>query len=234
MGGFGSGRRRGWPRATVDSCFAIDVNRLRKWGGLTPGTSCALSWIGDDDQAPSIELHAGADRVTLSYRVRIGDDASQDVEECVLVVRAACRLGGDRPYFLCPGVVGGIACARRAVKLYALGPYFLCRRCNQVPYTSQSASSGVRANRRAQKIRDRLGGSTNLLLPFPTRPKGMWWRTYARLRDDHRRADIRADEVFSARTQRLLAWARKSNGRGRSAWTAHRLPSLSTRNEAAS
>jgi hypothetical protein len=32
-----------------------------------------------------------------------------------------CRFGGVRPYFVCPGIVNGIACGRRVLKLYGCG-----------------------------------------------------------------------------------------------------------------
>ena len=35
---------------------------------------------------------------------------------------------------------------------------------------------------RAQKLRERLGGSLCIDDPFPAKPKGMHWKTYAKLR----------------------------------------------------
>jgi hypothetical protein len=53
-------------------------------------------------------LRAEADRVHLSYRVRINGGEWEDVAETVRIVRVPCRLGGSRPYFICPGVVDGV------------------------------------------------------------------------------------------------------------------------------
>ena len=43
--------------------------------------------------------------------------------------------------------------------------------------------------RRAQAIRERLGATRNLCLPFPDKPKGMHWQTYFRLFREHQEAD---------------------------------------------
>jgi hypothetical protein len=127
------------------------------------------------------------------------------VAEAVRVARVPCRFGGCRPYFLCPGVVDGVACGRRVAKLHGAGRYFLCRRCHRLAHASQGEAAWDRALRRANKIRARLGGEPGMASPFPDRPKGMWRRTYARLRRRALEAEMLADEAFDGRLERLRA-----------------------------
>jgi hypothetical protein len=47
-----------------------------------------------------------------------------------------------------------------------------------------------RALRRAQKIRQRLGGTANMLEPFPDKPNGMHHDTYLRLFWEHHEAEM--------------------------------------------
>ena len=205
MGGLGSGRPWGSGRDTVECCRSIDVNRLHREGCLRPGWCGAWQWTRDGEQVASINLRVENDRLHLSYRMRVAGSDWQDVDETVRIVRVPCRFGGSRPYFICPGVVNGIVCGRRVVKLHGAGRYFLCRRCYRLAYASQSEDACDRARRRASKMRLRLGGDTGIAAPFPQKPKGMWWRTYERLCDRMSEAEIRADNAFTFHAARLLA-----------------------------
>ncbi len=209
MGGYGSGRPSGFGRGTVESCRSIDVNQLYKVGCLVPGWWGSWQWTCDGEKVALINLHAETDCLRLSYRVCIGGGEWEDVEETVRIVRVPCRFGGSRPYFICPGVVSGVTCGRRVTKLHGPGRFFLCRHCYGLAYASQSEGSWDRALRRRNKIRQRLGGNPGSLKSLPERPKGMWRRTYNRLRDKSIHAEMLANEGFIAQAGRL--WANLDN-----------------------
>ena len=73
--------------------------------------------------------------------------------------------------------------------MYGQGKYFLCRHCYDLRYESQREDKKDRALRRAQKIRQRLGGSANMMEPFPEKPKGMHHETYMGLFWEHHEAE---------------------------------------------
>jgi hypothetical protein len=99
-------------------------------------------------------------------------------------------------------VVNGINCGRRVAKLHGPGRYFLCRHCYRLAHTSQSESEWDRALRRADKIKQRLGGDPSVTASFPKKPKGMWRQTYERLREETFKAEMLADEAFAVLAER--------------------------------
>ena len=119
-----------------------------------------------------------------------------------------------RSYFICPGVVNGIPCERRVVKLHGPGRYFLCRHCYRLAHASQSEGAWDRALRRANRIRMRLGGDPGLASLFPPRPKGMWRHTYERLREEAFEAERLADEAFLVQAEKLLTRIEKTKWKG--------------------
>ena len=108
-------------------------------------------------------------------------------------VRAPCRYGGSRPFFLCPN------CGRLYAKLHGAGRLFLCRLCYDLAYASQREPKWDRLIRRANKLRARIAGATGMAVQFPPRPKGMWRRTYDRLCDEILQAEDAAEKAFITR-----------------------------------
>ncbi len=188
MGGVGSGN---WYRfdkkTTTGECHSVDVRYLHRNGLLKPGHSFSLRWSRAGRQTGSIGGVAYRDQVTLLYRHRRGPGGEwEDVKEMVPLTWTACNFGGERPWFVCPGA----GCGRRVAVLYGPGKYFLCRHCCDLVYQSQRDNVMYRALHRAQKIRERLGGSANFMEPFPDKPKGMHHDTYMRLFWEHHEAEM--------------------------------------------
>ena len=200
MGGFGSSR---WglisTKGTVESARSLDINRLKGAGCLHPGFWGGWQWTRAGERVADIVLRAAADRLTLSYRIRQYGEEWQAVEQPTPVVWVPCGFGRQRPYFLCPGR----GCGRRVSKLYGAGTYFLCRQCYELAYASQRENHYVRALRRANKIRARLGGEPGTASLFPNRPKGMHRQTYKRLRSEAWEAEMLAEENFAIILERL-------------------------------
>jgi hypothetical protein len=188
VGGVGSGS---WYRfnkkSTTDECQSIDVRYLHRNGLLKPDHYFSLLWSRAGRQTGSIGGVAHRDQVTLLYRHRRGQGGEwEDIKETVPLDWRACNFGGERPWFTCPGP----GCGRRVAVLYGPGKYFLCRHCYDLTYQSRRDNKMYRALHRAQKIREQLGGSANMMEPFPEKPKGMHWSTYERLWWEHHEAEM--------------------------------------------
>lgn len=174
MGGLGSGRSTGSGGPTCEGCHAIDVRAYARKKLLTPGTSGWTRWYRCDEESGSIGFIAGHDSITLKFRTQPYGGDWEDVEQRVGLSHTTPHFGGRRPWFQCP------RCWRRCAKLYG-GSRFYCRKCRGLSYESQREDLASRLLSRAQKIRMRLGGTANMIEPFPERPIGMHRNTYDRI-----------------------------------------------------
>jgi len=151
-------------RRTCEEMKQLRVNALKREGLLNG--SALLSW----QTGFQVNVQGdGDDGLTLNYEV----DGEQ-ISERVMIDKTSMNLGGKRAWFLCP------KCLRRVGVLYA-ADHFRCRHCHDLRYASQRETVTLRAIGKAQRIRMELGGSANLTLPRPSRPKFMHRRTFQRL-----------------------------------------------------
>ena len=207
MGGLGSTR---WAfvstKDTVESARSLDINSLNRAGCLHPGYRGGWEWRQGSDRVAWITLWQDDDRLILSYRVSRNGGKWRDVEQPTQIVWMPCHLGGQRPYFLCPGIVNGVVCNRRVTKLYGAGDYFLCRHCYRLAYASQRENGSDRAFRRANKVRARLGGDASMASSFPERPKGMHLKTFSRLQSELSRAELQGFTILVERLGVTPPW----------------------------
>lgn len=182
MGGYGSGNhyfRRRTKTLTGDQ-HSINVNALNRAGCVQPGASLTQQWRQGNDQIAELAIEVEQTQATFNY-TRHGQRNVPQITQAIGLIWTPCHLGGQRPWFLCPGEAGGVVCRRRVALLYAVGSGFLCRRCCNLVYPCQSENRDTRLLRRSQNIRQRLGAQG---LPFgslPPKPRGMHWRTHGRL-----------------------------------------------------
>ncbi len=183
MGGMGSGRHWYWgAKDTTGDYRAIDVRRWQRDGLIAPYQSFGWQWSGDGEEVvASIRVRTEPRRVVLTYRHRSDGADWKDETYPVYLDWTPCNLGGERPWFLCPAM----GCGRRVAILYG-GSIFACRHCHRLAYLSQREAHHDRAARRADKISTRLGWELGILNPKGWRkPKGMHWRTFERLNEEH-------------------------------------------------
>jgi hypothetical protein len=214
----------------VESCWVLDVNDLAKRGCLQPGLFSTYKWHDGVGGIFSISQHyeaeSGVGRLYLSWRSHIvaGNGEQGEVVEIVPIVHEPCRFGGTQPYFLCPGIGGGVGvggavaatavgCGQRVSKLFLAHRYFLCRSCSQLVYASKYERPWQRASRRASKLRQRLGITG---LGVADKPKGMWVPDYERLLEAALQAEIQETE---AGTNRILQIAAKIERQSRRNFT---------------
>jgi len=142
MGGPGSGNWWRWQgkKSTVEESLVVAVKDLRK--RLYAGAAGSLTWTWNSGSKSSIGYYVtgSADFPTVHLHYRWRD--TEDVNIPVRLTTTPTHFGRPRFWFICPLIVGGIACNRRAGKLY-LPPgakYFGCRKCHDLTYRSAQAA----------------------------------------------------------------------------------------------
>ncbi len=203
MGGYGSGRS-GY-KQKAEHCRSLDVNRLHREGCLRPGRQGNWIWSRDGEEVGRIGYSAHEGRFDLDYKVRVHGGDWESISQPIRLAYADCHYGGQRPYFVCPGVVQGRNCWRRVGKLFSGGKFFLCRYCYNVGYASQTEARYDRMLRRANKLRMALGGEPGTAYWIAPKPKGMWQRTYQRMRFEIEWCEDQANQAFLSRFSHLLS-----------------------------
>ena len=181
--------RNKWPaRLTVEKlgadCIDIRVlNRARLFVGEAQRVRFGLRWP-----------HLSG---MIAYRYRLELQFGRETfPQSVRVSWTPYALGGERPWFHCPG------CSRRVAKLYWGGERlrYRCRQClGNLPYGSQTKSASGRRLYAAWKLRLRLG-SYSVNDHMPPRPLGMQRRTYNRLRARLEALEARLSRCLRAKT----------------------------------
>lgn len=177
MGGVGSGRHFHWgSKDKVTDMLRLDVRKLAREGGLSPGHRYQWLWQLSGGQTADITIQAEVDSLQLIYIYGSRHLAAEALDYSISLERTHCHFGGLRTWFRCPKRY----CGKRVAILYG-GRIFACRDCHKLTYPVQNENLADRLSRRAEKVRARLGEYHDGLSRNFGKPKGMHWRTYDRL-----------------------------------------------------
>lgn len=161
---------------------------LHREGFLIPGRSSNVKWSRNGERVADINIRVEDGRVILFYSVSSNGGEREAMEYPVPLDWTSCHFSARRPWFLCP------CCGRRVAVLFG-GKVFACRHCHNLAYDCQREAAHSRLQSRALKIRDRLGWKSD----WGDKPKGMHWKTFARLVAEYDRFDTALWKVVAER-----------------------------------
>lgn len=187
MGGYNSGGGRGAMRQ--GQFWDLDIAVLKRLDFLRPGFQKSLIWSINGEERARIGIEYHDDYLTLVYRMRERGGEWQPIRDRIPLTYTYPNYGGRRAWFICP------SCRCRKRVLWGRA-YYRCAKCWGMTYETQYEDRASRLLSRAQKIKTDLGGEASCMEPFPSKPKGMHWRTYearvAEFDDLYHRANIEA------------------------------------------
>ena len=137
---------------TVEGTRSINVMELVREGCLSRSRFGSIEWRSDDGTKASIRITADREAVTLDYLVKAGAQDWQTVHQRVPISWTPCRLGGERPWFVCDVHANGVYCGRQVTKLYGAGRLFACRHCYRLGYAVQRGGPMDRAHHRLRRL----------------------------------------------------------------------------------
>lgn len=182
MGGWGSGRWGGRP--TADMSKKVDLAWMIRTGRAVPGQwiSGSLSWNCGGEPAGWISYSANmedpnASTLMLKFDRSSGEDR-ESVEQRIELVFTQPNYGGRRWWMICPYK------HVRVAKLYMPngGDRFASRQAWRLAYQSQRVRHRDRPFEKLFRLQRKLGCAQGYE-SYPSRPKGMWQRSFDRYLD---------------------------------------------------
>jgi hypothetical protein len=199
-------------RGTVEGTLSLDVMRLASAGYLSGQQFGNWTWTYQD--GTTVVIRGGKQEINLDYRIRSHGEDWHSVHQRVPIRWTPCRLGGERPWFVCNLSANGIYCGRQVTTLYGAGRLFACRRCYRLGYAVQRGGPMDRAHHRLRRLHRKLGADYNGPNGIPPpKPKWMRWRTYSRLALQIRSGEGHLNHVFTVGAERILARIDRSERR---------------------
>ena len=168
----------------TDTFHKLDLSDFKRaW--FVPGYRGTITWLRGGRRTGRIGYSLSPTEMQLDYSVTSYGEKRKIADTFVFDFTEQ-PFGGLRRWITCP------SCQNRCRVLYG-GVRFRCRQCHGAVYPSQYERFPQLPWSRCHRIREKLGGDAGFSYAFPSRPKGMHWKTYYRLRDADWEAEAALD-----------------------------------------
>lgn len=149
MGGRGSGNRQPrFKKLTVEESIDVAIRDFQQAIHSRSAEGFTVAWeSGFYEHSIGLFLNWGYAGPTVTLEYRFDDD--EDVSIPIHLEATPTNFDGERWWWTCPLIVGGVPCNRRVGKLY-LPPgarYFGCRVCHELTYLSCQMTRARRCGR---------------------------------------------------------------------------------------
>jgi hypothetical protein len=143
------------------------------------------------EEGEDVWFHGCRLNLFQSYALTTFFSGGKEYDYQIPMVATKCNYGGHRHWFLCPMP----SCMRRSKKLYlSSGGHFLCRKCLNLAYITQSRSEADRIIDKKWHLIEKYGGERVWSMQ---KPKGMHQKTFDRIVDEIWRLDRLAMEKIA-------------------------------------
>lgn len=130
-------RRRDDFKEAPLSYWCLDVGQLKALGLLRPIATSGTMWLPPNQGPWAVTIASDEGQTELSIK--------SEPPQSIKISETQPGFGGERQWFLCPGISGS-NCGRRTLKLYSSEGYanFACRSCHKKTHDSSWRSTGQR------------------------------------------------------------------------------------------
>jgi len=190
-------------KSTTDAEIYLGIKRLKDNGCLVDGSMGILTFPPDADSPPLTPASAHASPFTRfwvddNHIALLCDWGEKRTVQHVKIVKQPENLGGYTYYFRCK-------CGRRCSGLYLIDGFFQCRQCAGLSYTSRRSNID-RLITKIKKLHAKVGRpNVNVFSDLGDKPKGMWHKTFAKLKADVQLAEAELAEAIISRWPQIEA-----------------------------
>ena len=184
-------------KSTTDAEIYLGIKKLKDNGCLVDGSKGFLTFPPDADSpilTPVSERTSPFTRFWIddNHLALLCDWGAKRTVQHVRIVKQPENLGGYTYYFQC-------RCGRRCSGLYLIDGFFQCRQCAGLNYSCQRSNID-RLITKIKKIHAKAGRpNVNVFNDLGAKPKGMWHKTFDKLKADAILAEAQLAEAIISR-----------------------------------